>query len=267
MIGTIILIILLVIGVGTLGILFLRKLPKMRMVDPSTAKDSKSKALKYEIMRQRVERSTGRQMQRVQSKFISPIGKGLQNAVRGVAGKLTAVERNYQEKRRETGASKMDQQQLQSLLAEARAHMDQEQWDEAEKIFIEVISHDAKNVQAYEYLGRLYQYKKDYKLAKQTFTFLNKLSKDDASVLASLGEIENKLGNPTKALSYFKKAVKISPKNPRYLDFLVTTAIEEKDIVTVREGVDALKEANPENNKIREFEASLKELQKTLAGK
>lgn len=267
MIGTVILIILLVLGLGTLGWIFLRKLPQIRMVDPSTSRESRSRALKYEIMRQRVERGTGKQMEKVHKGVIEPIGKGMQGLVRSIAGKLTAVERSYQERRKQSGESNVTKDQLDKLVEEGKKLMDEELWDRAEKKFIEVISNDPKHVDAYEYLGRLYQYRKDYKLAKQTFLFLKKLVPRDASVIASLGEVERKLENGPRALKYFQQAVKLSPKNPKYLDFLATAAIEEKDVAEARSAVDALKQVNPENKKIEEFERQATELQKSLVGK
>lgn len=267
MIGTIILIILLVLGLGILGWIFIRKLPQIRMVDPSTSRESRSRALKYEIMRQRVERGTGKQMEKVQKSVIDPIGKGMQGFVRSIAGRLTAVERSYQERRKQSGDSNVSKEQLDKLVEDGKALMEEELWDRAEKKFIEVISNDPKHVDAYEYLGRLYQYKKDYKLAKQTFMFLKKLVPEDASVIASLGEVERKLGNGPRALKYFQQAVKLSPKNPKYLDFLATAAIEEKDASEAQSAVDALKTVNPENKKIEEFEKQIADLPKPTTKK
>lgn len=262
MIGTIILIVLLVIGVGILGWIFFKTLPQLRMLDPSTSRDTKSRALKYEIMRQRVERAGGKHIEKVHKNVIHPIGKGFQDAVRTFAGKLTAVERKYQERRKQTGESTLTKEQLAQFVEEGKRLMDEEMWDRAEKKFIEVISNDPKHVDAYEYLGRLYQYKKDFKLAKQTFQFLNKLSPENASVIASLGEVEEKLNNPEKAHKYFAQAVELSPKNPKYLDFFIESAIDLGHRDEAWEGLEKLRGANPENQKIDEFAAQIKDMPK-----
>lgn len=264
MTGTIILIILLVLGLGILGWIFIKKLPQLRMVDPSTARESRSRQLKYEIMRQRVERAGGKQVNKVQKHVLQPIGKGFQDFVRRIAGKLTAVERAYQERRKQSGDTKMDREELQRLVEEGKKLMEEESWERAEKKFIEVISNDSKYVDAYEYLGRLYQYRRDYKLAKQTFQFLQKLSPDDASVIASLGEVEERLGNNARALKYFKEAVELSPKNPKYLDFLISMAIQEGEVSEAQGALDQLGKVNPNNKKIEVFERELKALKKAI---
>ena len=259
MLGNIILIILVLLGVVILAWICFRKLPQLRMLDPSTAKGAQSRQLKYQIMRQRVERASGKQADLVHSKFVSPIGKGMQSIVRGLAGKLTAVERSYQERQRMVTDKEVDKDALSKIVEDGKRLMDEELWDRAEKRFIEVISSDPKNVEAYECLGRLYECKKDYKLAKQTFQFLKKLAPNDASVIASLGEVEKKLGNGIRALKYFQQAVKISPRNPKYLDFMITSAIEEEDFDQADDGLKVLKEVNPNNKKIDEFKRQIKE--------
>ncbi len=264
MTAIIIVIIILVLGLGLLLWIFFKKLPQLRMLDPDSLKDAKAKKLKYDIMRQRVERASSKQLEGFQKYVLQPIGKGLQGVVRRVAGKLTAVERSYQEKRLKSGEVTMDKAELDAMVDEGKKLLKEEEYDRAEKRFIEVISHDAKNVRAYEYLGRLYQYKKDLALAKQTFQFLQKLSPDDASVIASLGEVEEASGNMDKALKHYQKAVDLSPKNPKYLDFLIDSLLEKQDIVDAQEKIAQLREANPENKKIEEFEERLSELKKML---
>ena len=263
---TIILVVIVVFGLGILGWIFFKKLPKVRMVNPSTVKESRSRALKYEIMRQRVERSTGKQMQKVHKSVFQPIGTKFQNAVRGIAGKLTAVERSYQERRHKTNETKADDIYLSKLVSEGKKLMDKELWDRAEKQFIEVISNDPKHKDSYEHLGRLYFLKKDYKSAKQTFVFLKKLAPLDASVVASLGEVEQRLGGGARAFKYFQQAVELSPKNPKYLDFLITAAIEKKDLAVSKETLEVLKEVNPDNKKIETFEGQVRDLKKQLLG-
>lgn len=267
MIGTIVLIVLVALGILVLLWIFLRKLPQVRMVDPSTSPDTRSRKLKYEIMKQRVERASGKQADFVHKHVIAPIGSGLQSMVRRIAGKFTAVERAYQDRKKQSGEATLGKDELAEMIEEGKRLMKEELWDRAEKKFIEAISNDPKNVDAYEYLGRLYQYKKDYKLAKQTFQYLLKLSPDDASVIAGIGEVEEKLGNMSKAMKQYERAVELSPKNPKYLDFLISAAIEEKKLAEAKDALDTLKEVNPKNKKIEEFEAAIDELRKTVIKK
>ena len=169
MLYTILLIILFASAAIVLGWLLWKKWPQLRIVDPKSSKESRSRQLKYDLMRKRVERSTGKQVDAISKNVVSPIGQGIQTIFRKVAGKLTAVERSYKERQKTKGGSTLDPETTKRLIAEGRKAMDAESWDEAEKKFIEVISNDPKNVEAYERLGRLYLYKKDFELAQQTF--------------------------------------------------------------------------------------------------
>ncbi|MCH8049415.1 tetratricopeptide repeat protein [Patescibacteria group bacterium] len=264
MFWTILLSILFVLAAAALVWLLLKKWRRLKIIDPSTAAESQSKILKYQIFRKRVERAGGKHLKRVQSQVVRPVGASVQNLIRRVAGKLTAVERRYQEKKQNGSSVVYDKEMLGSLIEEGKKLMEEEHWELAEKKLITVISHDAKNINAYEYLGRLYLYKKDFELAKQTFEFLKKLSPEDPSVIASLGEVEERLGNHERAHQYFKEALDLSPKNPKYLDFYIEACIEEKNLHEAQSALDRLAVVNPENKKIELFEKKIKELRRIL---
>lgn len=257
---TIVLAIIFGLAVFVLGWLFLKKLPQLRIVDPSTDKDAQSKKLKTDIMRQRLERAGGKHVSRINKGVIKPISSGLQLLIRKIAGKLTAVERRYQERQKQDSGKKFDTETAKRFIDEGKKLLDEEAWDRAEKKFIEVISSDPKNGEAYENLGRLYLAKKDNKLAKETFAFLAKLKPKDASVIASLGEVEELLGEYTRAHIQFKKAVKLSPKNPKYLDFLINSTIDIGDKHMAMSTLDRLRKVNPENKKIELFDKRISEM-------
>ena len=107
----------------------------------------------------------------------------------------------------------------------------------------------------YEGLGNMYLTSGQLDQARETFMFALRLSPDDASVNVSLGEIELRQGEPKHALPYFRKAVERRSKNPRYLDYLIDVALQVGSLKDARKGIQTLKEVNPENKKINEFEA------------
>lgn len=257
---SVILLILFLGSLATLLLLFFKKLPQLRLIDPSTSKDAVSRQLKYDIIRKRVERAGEKPASAVKDKVVTPIGKGLQFVVRSIAGKLTAVERSYQERQKQGSTGKLSKDALDELLKEGKKLLEEENWDRAEKTFIEIISNDPRNTNAYEFLGRLYMKKRDLKSAKQTFLFLKKLNPKDASVLVNLGEVEEQAGDMEKAYEWYKSAIEISPKNPKYLDFFINAAIEKKDVVEAQTALKTLKNVNPENKKIETYEARVKKV-------
>lgn len=251
MIITIILVLLLLMSLSVLGYVLYKKMPQLKVIDPSSSKETKVKELKQDILRHRLERMTGGSLAAAKSAALSPF-KALQGLVRGVAAKLTAIERSYAERQKE-GKGKLGQEELRRLLDEIRSLMNAGQADEAEKKLIEIISLDPKNAEAFELLGRLYITTKNYANAKETFLHVLKLSPKDASVHASIGEIAELEGDTKKAFSAFEKAKDLSPNNPKYLDFFIDAAIKNEDYFAAEQGLSKLEQVNPENQKIAVF--------------
>ncbi len=257
---TIILAIIFGIGVLIALIILLRKLPQIRIIEPESAQGGPAAKLKNEIIRQRIERASSKRVEVLQRAIVKPALTGIQNGFRRLAGKLVAVERRYQEKRKLDIAGGMTRELAQEMIEEAKQLTQDEQYDRAEKKLIEVISAHPRNIDAYEKLGRLYLKKSDYESAKETFAFLAKIVPKDASVTASLGEVELGLNKPEKALKYFKKATQLSPNNPKYIDFLAESAILAGDKVIALDAVKKFKELNPESKKIDQFNQRISEI-------
>ncbi|MBU1126113.1 hypothetical protein KJ758_00715, partial [Patescibacteria group bacterium] len=184
MILNIFLIVFLGLGVLTLAFILWKKIPQLRILDPESLPEERAKRLKHNLIRQRVERAGGKPISSINKQVVKPIGIGMQNIFRKLAGKLTAVERRYQERQKQTSTGKYKKEALHDLVEEGKKLMEEELWDRAEKKFIDVIGVDPKHINAYEQLGRLYLTKKDFQSAKETFEFLAKLSKQDPSVIA-----------------------------------------------------------------------------------
>ncbi len=259
MIVEIVLVVFLVASLGIIILLGVRKLPQIRVVDPSSSKEAKSKELKYAILKKRLER-IGSERTETMKRQLLPVGQKIQDSFRRMAGKLTALERQYAERQRGGIEKAHDPEMLRQLVREAEKMMDEERYDIAEKKLIEVVSHDPKNIPAYEHLGRLYFKNKDYAAARETFSFLLRLSPRDASVNASLGEVAEAEGKQEEALRYYKEALDISPHNPKYLDFYIDTAITSGDVHESMTALEHLREVNPENQKIVEFEERIEEV-------
>ncbi len=257
MFATIVLAVIFLIALAVLIWIAWQKWPQLRILDPSR-RMSQSKELKRDLTRKRVERVAARPAQHLHKSFLKPGWLKAQEGFRRVAGKLTAVERSYQDKQRKEIAAQMGTDLTDQFISEAKELMALEHWDRAEKKLIDVIRDNSKSVEAYETLGRLYLLKKDFDLAQETFTFLvKKLAKGDASAIASLGEVEEKLGDMKAAHAHFQKARELRPNNPRYLDFFIRSAIAVGKKHEAMSALDHLREVNPENKKIDHFEVEI----------
>lgn len=168
-----------------------------------------------------------------------------------------------------------------TLVAEAKQLIESEQYKEAEAKYIQAISLDSKYTEAYEGLSDLYVETKDHEHAEEILQYLIKmhaspdapsadgttadgapvsLNKELSDYHVELGEIYMATERRTEALQNFQEAAKLEPNNPRVLNQLIQAAISLQAKDTAKEYYDKLKEVNPENEKLKEFQTAIKKL-------
>ncbi|MEK7532689.1 MAG: tetratricopeptide repeat protein, partial [Patescibacteria group bacterium] len=151
---------------------------------------------------------------------------------------------------------------------------------------------DNRHAGAYRGLGKVYMKNGQHEQADETFLFLLKLTPHDDTVYVKLGQNAYQAGDRPKAIDYYergvaanpnvplrhfelaelyredgqaekamkeyKKAVELEENNPRYLDGLLNSVIELGKVKEAKELLRVLKEANPENQKLEEFEERIR---------
>lgn len=147
-----------------------------------------------------------------------------------------------------------------SLIASARAALADEEYDRAEEQFLACLKVDAKHRDAYLGLSELYRARREHGLAEETLTFLRKLYPEDAEVAFLLAGLLRERGKDSAALREAGAAVERAPLNPKYLDFAITCAMVLRKPSVARRWIAQLRKANPENQKLAEFEEQLEEL-------
>lgn len=155
--------------------------------------------------------------------------------------------------------------------------------EEAEKKFVEVISFDPRNLTALKNLFKIYLINNkvaearkigEYilQINKQALKWWLKFNKAKASPpenltnelflsLINLGDLNFKIGKITEALKHYKNALSYNPNNPRVLDFLIENSIILGKKEEATGYFDRIKEINPENQKISEWQEKIKQLQ------
>lgn len=249
--------IFIVISLIMMAMIVLKKIPQLRVIDVNAIPKEKTRQMKERLILNRFER--------VGSEKLGGVGKVAHGAVKGASKvgrravqRLYALEQYYQKlKKAEEG---VDEDALKRLLKEADELIRDGEYIQAEKRYIEIINHHPTNISAYEGLGNLYVRDKQYEQARETLQFTLRLSPEDASVHMSLAELELALGNTSSAVEYLRKAVEKRKTNPKYLDIYIEASLSAKKIEDAERGIALLKEANPENQKIAQFEERLKAL-------
>ena len=256
--------VIILVSLGIILAIVVKKLPLLASFDVSENPEEKAAETKDKIMEQRLKRKAKFFL----NKFM-PYGKllkgGLKERAESLLDKFKGLEEKYKKKvKKDVLVTKEEhedfEQSIDTLLKEADQLTDKEEYEEAEKKYIEILSMDAKNTEAYYGLGWLYFLQRSYEEAKQTYAHILKLDKDNDKAFFALAEVCERIEDFDQAISFLEKALKIEPNNPKYLDLLVKLNIDIKKKEQAKEALKKLKEVNPENQKIKEFEGQIKEL-------
>lgn len=251
--------ILIVVSLIVSLFIVVRKIPQLRIMNVLSLPEEKFRQVKDFLLQQRFQRMAKERFG-FAINFGSKVWKESSRHGRRLVQKVYAIEQHYRKMQKESAPVSSDAEIIRKTMDEAEALVGKEEYFEAEKRYIEILSQHPKLVKAYEALGNLYVLDRKYNQARETFNFALKLKQDDASIHAALGELEMKENNPAVALLEFAKAIEIHPNNPRYLDFFIDSAIAAKNIFEAKRGFDKLREVNPDNQKLPELEERITSL-------
>lgn len=255
--------ILVILSATVVVIILAKKIPNLRVIDVDSIPKEKTKKTKEAIIMKKFERFTGEKVKVVNQKAGVVIG-GVSKVGRRMVQKLYALEQYYKNLQKGMVGADVatDPNAMKRLFQEAADFIKEGEYFQAEKRYIEIISHNPKASKAYEELGNLYLLDRKPDQARETLAFAIKLKPDDASVSVSLGEVEMSISNHESAFGHFKNAVEVRPHNPRYIDYFIESAILSGHLAEAKRGIDMLSSVNPENKKLKEFERRVTEAAK-----
>lgn len=161
---------------------------------------------------------------------------------------------------------------IERALSEAGRLFDDEEYVEAEKRYIDGIACDAKNLDAYKGLSRVYIRQKEWASAQEVLEFLTthlrEASKKEsahpaeqsmcemqlAEALEELAGVYRMRDNMERAEQIMHEAVELQPQNPKFLDAMLEMYILLGKKQEASAALSRLRDANPENQKLSEFE-------------
>ena len=217
--------------------------------------------MKNELFQRRIERLGKGPLLDVW-KWCERLGQKLWQWAKVVYAKATALERHYHRLQKEQQAGVTGSLEVrQELRREAEELFEKEAYTAAEQRLIELVSLDPRQAETYELLGRVYLATRQFDQAKETFKYAHTIAPKDASITVSLGELAMRDGNAKGAVVLFNEAVDLRPGNPKYLDYLIEASVLSGDRMHAKKGLEFLKEVNPDNQKIAEFEARVAEME------
>lgn len=232
-----------------IAVIIIRKIPQLSLIDAESLPKPKEEKIKDRILIERLQRQWAES--RRYFRWLSKLFKILADIVRARWEKLKHLEQQLKVK---------ETRSVDSLLEEAQKKLETEP-EEAEKIYLETVRLDPKNVTAYEGLSKVYKLKKDWKAAEEIFQFLRKLYPGNTiKYIFELAEIESIQGRHDQALALMGQIIEQGTSEPRYLDFFIETAILDGNRRQAQKGLKLLKAVNPENAKIINFEERIKNM-------
>lgn len=265
-------------------IIYFRKIPYISTINTQELPAEKQAETKNNLIKKRAEEKIKTLNTKMRIKF-SPFLNFIEKYYQLVRGKVKKIEEDYKQKHLflVKKQPQIARQKIKDLLDEGEKLAKEENWPEAEKRFIEVISLEPNNIDAYRSLGYLYLQKKDFQHAKETMEHVLKLivksqrwwdgfkkkekvvsvsevNSQISSIYLDLGGIYKAMDDLENALESYKKAVEVEPNNPKNLDFLIDIAIISNRKKIAEKALEDLKGVNPGNEKIAELEAKIKEM-------
>ena len=273
--------ILMLVGLTIVIVIVVRKFSVLAALDVDSIPSEREAKFKEQIISSRLKRKFYKYFSRL-NRGVKPLFSTVKNIFRRWYERLLEYKENYQDQNKRLGG----EQSLNKLFREAEEFKEKEEWETAEKKYIEIISQDSKNIKDFRDLGDLYFQRKDYNEAKQTFEHVLKLVEREKEALASVLTEEDEEGkqkqgdlNRQAAEIYFslalvkkaledwpgalvgiEQALKIEPNNPRYLDLKLEISIINKDKIAALDAYERLSKVNPDNNKLADFKEEIDKL-------
>lgn len=252
--------VLLVASSVVLLVMFFRKFSILTTIDVDSVPQEKLEQKKEDIIEMRLKRKL-EWLKNKTNQIIRPFFRFLNNIFQLTYRKALELEKYYQEKSQPiSDKNNNNQQKVRALISEGEELYKDEDYGQAEKKFIQVISLDHMNIEAYDNLGRIYLAQKDYEHAIEAFQHALKLDEKNSGVHCDVGLVYQELGDYKKAIMYLKKAIRLDPNNPKYLDALIEISILDKNSYLAKATYQKLQKANPENQKLAEIKEKIENI-------
>ena len=203
-------------ALATLAVIVVRHWKEIRLLDPDSIKEERMRKTREQIVAQRFERLKSDALAPVKAVGKRAVLEG-KKAFHAAYIKLIRLERFYKHAKAPfASVAPSVKDRVKSMLEEAKSLARDLKWADAERRFLEVLTVDNRNIDAYKGLGSIYLKQKLYPQARETFEFLSKMDKEDDACFAALGEIAEGEGDLEEAERMLKKAVELKPRRADY---------------------------------------------------
>lgn len=253
---------ILLIALSIIIFIISRHFSALAILDVENIPEEKEEKIKEKIIKERIKRKFS-----FWDKFFNKILDFFDKVSNSFWEKLNQLKQEQKNKNDERALSNISlEEKIRILLSQADALVKKEDFVEAEKKLIEVISLDDKNFPAFWELGEVYHSQSKWQESKQTLLYALKLaelkpenisSSDISNLNYSLALINKEINNIEASFDNALKASELEPNNPRYLDLILGLCIIKKEKKLALEYLEKIKESNPDNNNISKWQEQI----------
>lgn len=265
-------------------IILIKKIPKVKTLDVATILEEKEAIVRDRIFMDRMQRRVD-QSKNYFANFFQFVFGGIKKFFSDLNHKVAALEKKYQHEASQKINVKSSElaEKINSLFIEAQDFLKQEQYSEAEKKYIEIISLDATNKKAYQGLTNIYLQQKEFSQALETTKYVLKLdqknskevikldsqgrkyksysnSEDLTEDYIKLAEVWRENLELQKAKDNLERALSYTPNDPKTLDLLIDVCLNLKEKSQALKFFNKLQKINPGNQKLIEYRKKLDEI-------
>ena len=259
-------IILILLSLGAVVFILMKKMSQVSMIDIKKI----PREVQSDVKKDLIEKKIDRKLVGLGEKF-RPLGDLVggfwDRYFKGFKKRVAALEGKYKHEDKESvkGEPEVLEKDVFSLFKQAELLVSKGKMVEAEKKYLEVISLDDRNIVAYAGLAGIYYKSKELAGAKEAMEYVFKLADSgygeiEAADLVLLVLIYMGLKKYDKAFLRMREAIKMEPNSPKNLDLLCKISIISKNKKEASLACEALARVNPGNKRIVEYRREVKKL-------
>lgn len=201
------------IAIAVMAAIVFRHWKEIRLLDPKSITEEREREKREELLLKRFERVKADKIIPLKQLAERLVGEG-RKTYRSTIARLSELERFYKQARAPFAMlAPSVKERISSLLHDAASLARELKWADAERRYLEVLTIDARSMEAYKGLGMIYLRQKFLPQAKETFEFIVKSKKADDACYAALAEIAELEGNFSRAEEFRRSAVEANPRN------------------------------------------------------
>jgi tetratricopeptide (TPR) repeat protein len=287
------------LSVGIILVLIVRKFPQLTLLDVESIPEVKEEKKKNEFLKKRAEKKNAEAKEKKKARWDPMIhmAKKVRDSFRSF---FASIEKKvFHDAFARARKNKIEQgispeQEIPALLQSGRLAYENQDYNLAEKKYIEVIRLAPKNAESYQGLAEVYIKFGQKKEAEETLQFVHHLTPHNDDILVLLAELCEETGRNHDAMRYYEKALllndgvasrfakyaglleaekqypaalealsqalELESENPKYLDNIIELAIMMNNKELAEEYYKKLRLVNSHNQKLLIFKDKIQGL-------